>query len=783
MPGEINRIKNREMADQSIALSFKGILRVANIQEATDKNEDVYFNPIYYGTPNKGISSESTGYDSAYYGLSGSLNRYSFEGDNYKNAKVPVTDTLGNYMNINVGADSITIGSDELNNGNNADTVNFTQLLYGKEFTQEKVFPVLKSDKLIIGLQERRLPEEKSTVNDAELTIDASPYADNLEARIIVNNSFNHSPENIEENGETYKKIEGEKSYRTIYQDTNSSIRDYDALVHYQDNIDWHNLDKNKVVDSIVDIVNLKDYVKEKLNQFIETNVVEVPTGMVIWQYVSLKKWYAIDFSYSGNNPPMGKVQDTDNYTPTLYQGVVRKGINRLVALSHEEDDTNTYGNKQLKEIIPLYKRDYVLADGGTYTIYMLLPEMSNNYDYPSYERFIDLFFAIGYQYTTLDVIRDHYKNEVVRTEDGENIYGWAGNRRVVSKACENKEVLFGLDLLQMLAIKAIYNELKTGTSNNGRSGCLENDSTYYSRENAENWLKTQPLPREFIFNSPVPSSEGGMTYPYKPAAYDQDDDKTYNIEIGLEVNSFNSYVWYYDHTEEKYLKCRAWQTAEVQGVLDLFEKVNISRERELKNYFTFPFQVVNMIQDLTDKYTTGTYIGFTPFIWADENKDFTGLEQVSSFSASSHPHRHAIFRGPNGYSPYPSVRWDTGVLSDNVSMARSEGVDYWIDYLPYKSLYFNLNSYVMAELPNTKYVNEIHNGVNTKIIQWGDNTGPDNPDPRWKNGEPNRGITSPPIDVGIIDEKHTSASKNQMNGEVLWFAPENLQMLPLIKL
>lgn len=832
---DVDRIQYRVMAEQSIAKTFKGILRVANVQEATNQDEDVYFNPIYYGTPTKGIASESTGYDSAYNVLSGSLLRYTFPGDDYKNAKAPVTDSLGNYMNINVGADSVTFGSDELNNGNDASTAKFNQLLYNKQFTQEKVFPVIQAKNAIVGLKARVNPESKMSINGGTVNIDSSPYYDTIDAKLIVNNNYDHTAKNIT-SGKTYKKLSDQDTtykYRTIYQVTNNDLKDYDALVHYQDNIDIDNYKNNKVVDSIVDVVNLKDYVKEKLTQYLNGNIVEIPTGTIINQYISLNKWYCIGTNSLsgnlGNNPPMGLVQDTDNYSPTLYQGVVRKGINRILALSDDEETGGDRKSKQLKEIIPLYKRDYTLCDGSIFTIHLLFPELANNYDYPSYEQFINLFFCLGYQYTDYANIRPHYINAVKSGTGTNRIWGWKDNIRTTANITSleiDKDVLFSVDFLSMLAIKAIYNELKTGVDDNGKSACLNHTTNMFDRAKTINWLKKQKLPKQFIFNSMVPSSNGGMQYEYKVGTELLDNPPTYNFDIGLEVNSFDSDIWYFDHSTTKtvtipakrqpngrktpartitvagdYVKCKVWQTAEIQAVLDMFEKVNIAREREMKNYYVFTFQVPNAIQTIsktdTDEegYSTGAFIGFSPFIWSEDFRAETGLESVSSCSTTSYPHRHVICRGPAKFTTMIQNKTNTGTLTAT-SMTRTEGPVRWVDRwnVNYNNMWreratwsantsVNLDAYCLGEVANTVYQNQIMDGMAVKVVQISGITGSDQLDPRWKNAEPNRGLTSPPIDMGIIDEKFRSASANTADGEVKWFAPESVQMVPLIKL
>lgn len=58
--------------------------------------------------------------------------------------------------------------------------------------------------------------------------------------------------------------------------------------------------------------------------------------------------------------------------------------------------------------------------------------------------------------------------------------------------------------------------------------------------------------------------------------------------------------------------------------------------------------------------------------------------------------------------------------------------------------------------------------------------------DPRFENAEPNRGITSPPIDLGnstIYYYKKTDSSTIFTTQTDNWFTPENITMLPLIKI
>lgn len=831
----IDRIQYREMAEQSIAKTFRGILRVANVVDCTIQDDDKIFNPTYYGLPKGGISDEDKGYNTAYPALTGGTTRYLYPEDPYKNNKVPVTDSLGNYLNFNVSGDGVTFGSDEFNNGNTSETVTFTQKLNNIQFTHEKIFPVLKSKTVIIGYEKRVLAEEKEYITGGSINIDPSPYVDSVEPMVIINNNYDHSPNHLSQDKKTYLPLDTadpNRKYRTIYRIRNDEVTAYDALAHYQDDIDWNNLNTFKTHDSFVDALDLKAYVKEKINQYLGNNLVEVPSGMVIQQYISLRKWYGIGETgtgtWAGNEPPMGKTQDTDVYTPTLYQGVVRKGINRLVAMSHEqpsENDMNTpeieggnaYGPRQLKELIPLYKRDYAICNGDVFTIYMMLPELSSQYDYPSYDRFINLFFAIGYQYTKPANIRPHYKNEIVRQDDG-NVYHIKGYDAynpenlprslglIQSTDCNDLDVLFAVDMVTMMAIKVIYNELKNGTSNNGKSACIDPNTMMYSRSNAEKWLKNQPFPREFIFNSTgVPESEGGLKYIYKQPNYTKDtvaDIPNYSFNLGSEINSFNSKIYYYDHTNKKYVTCKVWQTGEVQMVLDLFTWVNMYRERDLKNYFSYSFQIPNMDQHVDGKYDTGMFVGSSPFVWAEENKFMTDIPTISHHTSNTYPHRHVIFYGPQTFKFDPregeddekAAMQNTGAANSG-GYVRATGIVRDISNesgTPQRGrrplhplrLTANIDSYDIAEMKNVEYRTQAYEGAATYVIQWKGHTDPKHPDPRWRNAEPNRGLTSEPISQKGVNEKFQSASANSGGtGQIEWFNPENIKMVFLIKL
>lgn len=776
------------MADQSIARSFKGILRVANVQDLNLNIPDVFFESNYYGTPKGMLADQPESYDTAYYGLSGAMARYSSD-DPYISNKVPVTDSLGYYLNINLGAESTTIGFDESNNGNVADKETFQQTLEPMTVVQDKVFPVFEAPTVTVGLIKKNLPNEKSTVTHGTVSLNSS----NNIAQLIFQNNFDHTESRIAD-GTTYK--EAGKNLRTVFRITNKDVQPYDVLMHNQDDYDVHNYDENGVLDSYVDVINLKSYVKDRIAQYVNSNISEVPPGTVMFQYISLNKWYGLTTSgdeedegegMTGHRPPMNRVDYVGDFKSTIYQGISKK-INQLSVMQ------TSGGQHLVQEVIPLYKRDYVLMDGTTYTIYTVFPDATNKTDYQSFDRFINLFYVLGYRYTDYSKIKTHYKNTSKRTVDGKKVYSFAGESgRLGSEAVKDKDALWCIDVGEMMAFRVLYEEFKNGRSNNGISACLDPVTMQYDRTRAENWLKTAPIPPEFIFNSLVPPSEGGMVYPYVPAPINSTDKPaTYNINIGVEVSTFSSKFWYYDHDTGKYVVTELWRTAEVQAMLDLFLKYPGERDKELKSYCAYSFSVPSFKFD-TQKYSIGGFVGSSPYYWSEQAQEVTQTQSVTTWDDSQVPHRHYVLRGlPN------NPKAVEGAALSGAAIGRGEGPYFYVKdtstYFP--SCYTTSGglsyvggterNYIMCDLNDTYYEQKLVGGVNAKVIQIRGITSKTDPDPRFQTGEPNRGATSPPISMVInkdADAKYDSASANSATGQAEYFSPECTLYLPLIKL
>ena len=629
---EIQKQENRIMGEYSIAKSFKGILRIGHIIDLVKNENDIFFNPTYYGKPSKLINisggtyeSKQLGWDTPSKGMDGTAERYSnnnlsIKDDDLKIKRVPMTDSMGNYLNWNIGFDGITIGSDENINSNSIEierflqTNNLSSKVQNDEYIwQEKYFPVLESGEILIGLDNKEYPTDKYRTNkESGLIIENKKSL----GKLIVENRYDKTTP-VKSVGGTKTFIQytpdDTKSFRTIYQDDKSVIEPFDVFMYRQDNYDTDNynytnenvtpndydvkgnknvLDKfkpttsnaniyepiKKHIDCNVGVVNLKGYVQEIINKFLKSSLVEVPTGAIVNQYCSLKKWYAYpdsgtiddltDESYPGHRPAMmskrdvGMLPNNDGdkdvknaFIQSTILGACKK-INKLINPSYDftnqENNYNQAGGggegkiessndlsyaKEgfYKEIIPLYKRDYVLCDGSIYAIWVFPKNFATN-SYPNrreaMDRFLDLFFSIGYQYTSnKEYVNKRFLFEWFDNNDPNEVPAYKivrhekkpaddvskGQHLVTSANCfkflnedgskgdgyptiggnpeylyEDRHALFVEDFLTILAFEQIY-ELYSKAGNAG----IE-----WTTKGVNQWFKTAPIPEKYRLNT-----------------------------------------------------------------------------------------------------------------------------------------------------------------------------------------------------------------------------------------------------------------------------------------
>ena len=846
------KIEHRVMGDYSISKSYKGILRIAHIMENVDEEKDIFNNNVYYGSPSSlmnisgSASSKTYGYPNPSEAFEGKINRYISEKE-YKDKKLPVTDSMGNYMNWNLGTDDSTIGSDMENNGFLVQYSKHYQKDYDNHIYQPVLFPVLESKELIIGLESKLIPNEKKHIKDSLLNI----HDDEKTPMFIISNLFDHSEKNIEEiDGQDFEKfktrkfkkatyhtvkdvetgtddngnpiyelkdVEIESEYRTIYKNTKNKVEEYDAFAYCQEDYNYNNFNyvnvienddidynksfsvfENQIIDSEVDILNLKDYVKTIINKYMKSNVVEVPTGTVIWQYISPEKWYAKSDSGSGNElnsnnfighrPSMQQRNYESNQTKhntdeevsnkwisSTIQGASFK-INKLnlgdgVQKQKTEEDENdsSYDSSKLSEIIPLYKRDYLLCDGSLYYIYLVEYNSYRNEikrQNLSYDRFINLFYNIGYYYSSskdstvnpFSDIKNRYRVVLERNQSGDvsemrfanssgdpinstnymdyentgalQVVQWSENR---IKNLKESETLYSVDMGTMMAFNVLMEEDRKDVD----SAFVDKLTLHYSRKKAEEWLKNQKIPNEFIFNSFVGDTEesfnsykrtaaaqevidknvvprGVMEIPYKYLSTLKSDtfEQWPKVLIGREVNSFNSLIKYFvpgasSEDQGEYYICCLWEIPEIQYLLDVMEAGSGERSKVFQSIFKYTFRVPNLSDTNVPK-----FIGSSGFDWRDQNGNMLQSDDKwnTSMTAGSYSHRHAIFKGLiSGFRENENLAKFKGHILTNSSEMPSASVNYhsYSEMLPvggrgnsYGYLYDdNTGSYLFNEL------------------------------------------------------------------------------------
>lgn len=742
------------MGDYSIAKSFKGILRIAHIKDMGDNMDeyaiDELLNPSFYGTPSelidlsgKETSSTTAGYSNAIKALSGGLKRYNrFALDKLRLNRVPVTDSMGNYINWNVGFDGLTIGSNESINGYDPSTITVNDVTY------QRLFPVLKTNNITVGMKKMLLGINKGAVNKGHVDLESYTQSPLL----VVQNSYDKSDVN--------KTFVGEKSYdneifeegviqkpdkvskyfkynesssnditdfRTVYMNTKHTVEDYDVFMYNQDNFD--------TIDGIhyskVDIINLKKYVKKLIDKFMKGNVVEVPSGMVIWQYCSLDKWRAESETAYGNSinlenktgfpghrpsMQMRENQTKDSANPffdTLVQGACRKqtylsGPTQLSSTQKETSDDSAMSIKEddktlLSEIIPLYKRDYVLCDGSVYRIpYLPIGFSSNLSDLMiNRSRFFELFFNLGYKYTSKDkmlsrhlserdvngsyylvnddgkkitdnlsLLTDYNKNDTIlqslksftKLSSGRKTNLWSGIgtpkfvdvTNEVFNNCDDLDVLFQEDLATMLCCDEIYRFVRE----------KENQSVTQTptRDEIINHLKNTNLPETYIFNSYIGDTSndiiryGSKSSPsnnlkldvieitYHGATGLTDDGTKPTLLLGREVTTFGSIMKFYDTTQKTFVNVRVYELPLVTYFIQLITSskgVDAPLVPFLYTFFNYDFQVPQFIAN--DR--TPSFIGSSAYLYS--NNYMKGNNKVQSWSCtydcSFMPHRHYI--------------------------------------------------------------------------------------------------------------------------------------------
>lgn len=810
----LNKDETRVMGEKSISKTFKGILRISHILDLVKNEDDRLFNPTYYSRPKtlmniSGGAYESleTGYHNPLAGMDGTISRYSknnpkIENDDLRLQRVPMCDSMGNYLNWNIGLDGVTIGSDENINSNAIDLESFKQndiiastTLSNQLIWQEKYFPILEAGEIHIGLNNKEYPSDKFKVNQTSqgLILQSS----NENAKLIIENKYDKSviSESKVLNGKTFKMYQSPTTstkFRTIYSDNKSNVEEFDVFMYRQNDYDYHNYnytlkgattsDRNyrgndiligndkysfdtnsvgipviKTIDTNVGIINLKEYVFDMIEKYMKSAIVEVPTGSIINQYCSLDKWYAFpdqgieddlieEQSYPGHRPAMMAKRDVgmmanevsgassqNQFVQSTIMGASKK-INKLINsnydfANHEENKNQAQQDNwtndgsinysvegYYKEIIPLYKRDYVLCDGSVYGIFLFPKNFATN-SYPnrrdSLDRFIDLFFSIGYQYTTTkEYVNKRFDAEWSEIHNAYKILRQNASEAdiaskkhfVTSDNClklkdetgnvgdgapkldtypvgfdSDRHSVFVEDFLTILAFESVYQKY----------GEASNVDFSWNLDNITNWLKTQPIPEKYRLQSFLGEMNENITdekyidrtdskdcftkasqnkfvmeLPYYNFKYNHEkgidniqtgrnDQNIPLIALGREIKTFGDPIQYWDIHEEKWVIIEAYKLPQIQHFIDLFSVYPTpdSLAQILNTYYQYTFQVPNLTGNVP------TFIGSSGIQWADSqfNRLRTIESWTSSYSQRNYMHRHFVFVEPSGINPSSS--------------------------------------------------------------------------------------------------------------------------------
>lgn len=805
------------MGNVSIAKSFKGILRISPIIDSDTPDE--FLNAKLYrnfNTDSSRVDASAGGYFATAKGLDGQMDRYKGENE-FVNGMLPVTDSVGNFLNFYVSTNGVLFGSFKDESENN-------------EYNNGEHFPIIEAKKIIIGLEPIKTHDKKNRINEATLNI----LNGTVNGQLVIENNFCQDDiEYTKEDGSlpkfaNYSDMPLRDDLRTIFREGDEPVNEYDGFVYNQENYNRDSKEKGKI-DAEVYITNLQELVKERLEKYMQNSVIEMPTGSVIWQYMSLDKWYAMRddgdvVNYSGVRPKMsatGSGSANDNSYPfysTRIQGV-SKEKNRL-ANSNANSYIDENGEKvspDVKEIIPICKRDYALCDGSKYKIPFHLynntkdgVEEDNNY--ASYQRFSKLFSTIGYTYTTFDNIRDHYSYKL--DERGNGAYRYVTKydyeREVrppemfkVNDDEHDFEVLFGRDYCQMIAFYTIYEETLAGR--------FKHDKINFNRDEAEEWLKTTEFKPENYFASPVFDNSQQLEYHQKTLESGENSGTTnYVFKIGREIKGFMDQIALTSDYNGSPVSCAVWQLPEVQFILDMFDcavgegktieryygeeglerdndttSYRAMRNQWLSVYCDIYFQVPNLNFDKKEKYKMGGLIGSNglySFLMYDYSPQ---MYSNCYFSANELPHRHKLFIGRSQYGKnsglYP---WNMASVSGD-TRASLHGCINDANWAPARWCSDTLNNYLIqfdrdVRERDASSITQGNQGfyayeffskkMYNTIGGW-----------RW---EPDRCITSDTVnDYKLNYAKVELAKEADIYGKAEYFAPENIKMLPLIKL
>lgn len=538
--------EERNMTGKVITNTYKGILRISNNIDLIKGEQDSFLNNTYYLPTGAAIDWSGNGIQSTHNFLSenGQTTRFK-SNDNYLNLKIPVTDSVGNYLNFSLGTESSLVGS-PIKPASNKYFESDNSILVSVAAT-------------ILGRSKQ--PEKK--IIGANLNIESS---DNFNSKLIVLNKKRH-------NGESLDKITDSVKVRTVYNitKTKADSQKYDALLYEQENYE----NSKDFKDCKVVLKNLKDYVDEQINRYREASESSVPAGTIISQYCSLdnsqgsnlelintiRATKTVDTSYSCCNTFQNKTLEP---TPYLYfnsNGRLLKEFN--------------------SKILADFKGAYALCNGAPMTI--SLRPFWNQFakrEKKSLE-LLDLFHMIGYYYHKNNKNLEIHRC-ILNPQTG--IYSYLENINYQYTDCKiDNDVCYGITMATILAFKELNDKFSL------EKEPFEGKTDESKLKKCLNWLSNRLIPEEYIFNTISPT-ELELELPNSYYIY-ENSQKNY-INIGRQISSFNDEIPYYSYNNSvgqyNLTKCKIINMAEIRDIAMLFINKKINQDNWYRYSYTF---------------------------------------------------------------------------------------------------------------------------------------------------------------------------------------------------
>lgn len=688
----------RSVATTPIAESYLGILRVGNNVDLINETPDNILDPTYY-TNEEGNDLNTSGINVTHSFINSETPNARYSGrDAYSNLKLPVTDSVGHFLNLSLGENGAEIGK-FISTGELRDAQ--------EQFTDEDTITFATVDTtnyITIGLSERVL-EATKTVHGGSLTIDS---VEDYPGTLVIRNYYCHGLDSNKQ--DSILPANSNKKLRTIIKDK-GDYKKFDAFIYDQENFILtrygNDGDENKVIkDCVISLENIKKYVNNRLVSYVDDNKRDLPAGTILSQYCSLDKWYCLDNKgeinegiWQGYRPAMYESSNAPFSYWNNIQGRAFRGDQYLYYDGFTTDQLTT-------EAAPDFKRGYLLCNGESYTMnFMPKYIQTGEIAHKTVDLFADLFYVLGHYYQN----DERYENgntvyytplmrKVVTGEtndDGTASYSFSGignntiNEDTIqySKAEPVKitnnsncptdyNVLYARDMAILTAFKVMDDFI-----------ALDALNVYTTKDSIINWLKGQTIPDQYIFNVIDPSfkeTQGGATvYPYKNVIEYISNGTTIKVDIGREINNFTEKIPYYTYSSSGYTKklVEIYNMAEVQYMAELFAKRRTSNFWEhMKITFFLPklftctdtevnigesYRLYNTLKDILPEKTVGLFPGSNALTLSTsinlahrqgENMKIDTTVQSQSFicnynfTPALEPHAHALMGGTGSY-------------------------------------------------------------------------------------------------------------------------------------